>query len=112
MFVRNIRKASAKEERSLRWTIVSSAVGISPKTGIFTISSTSLREWILLSNKNLRYKIPNGIKNPNKKAPNNTIDFLGETGNPLPYAASIIFKLSGVAAALTSLSSRFCNKSR
>src|SRR5690606_30582160 len=46
MFVRKIRIASAKEERSLSSIIGCSDAGISPRIGAFNASSISLREWI------------------------------------------------------------------
>src|SRR5690606_34334229 len=89
-----------------------SDVGTSPRIGAGNSDSISLRECILLSNKNLTYKIIKGIMNPKIRAPSKIIDFLGATGIDEPYASSIIFKLAGVAAALISVSSLFCNKNK
>src|SRR5690606_13457750 len=84
MFVRKIRMASAKDERSFSSIIGCSEAGISPKIGAPSASSISLRECTLLSSKNLIYSIPNGIKKPKIKAPSIMIAFLGATGAQEP----------------------------
>src|SRR5690606_9530973 len=53
MFVLKIRKASARDDRSLSLTTGSSEVGISPSIGALNLSSISLRECTLLSSRNL-----------------------------------------------------------
>ena len=115
IFVRTIRNASEILSRPFSRTTISSLFflsrkGISPRNGIDTASSTSLRVRTVVFMTICNQMIPAGIANPNTTAANKIIIDFGATGLRLPCAASITRALLSVIACDKAFSSRLFNK--
>ena len=115
MLVRMIRKASDTESRLCSLTTMAclsflSFNGISPKKGIETTPSTSLRECTFVSFVTISQMIPAGIAQPTTKAAKRIIIDFGAIGADDPDAGSIMRALLSVMACVKAFSSRLFSK--
>ena len=120
ILVLNMRKASETESRPPSRTTIAFCVlssfevslrlfffcGTSPKNGIVSFSSTSLRVRTFVSDVIFNQMIPAGIAHPKMNPAIKTIKLFGETGLSSPVAGSIIRALLSVIACVKALSSR------